>query len=245
MKCIILVAGYATRLYPLTKNYPKPLIDINGKKILEWLIDDLEKDKNIDEYILISNHKFIDIFNKWKETRKENITIIDDGSITNETRLGAVIDLKLAIDKLNIDDDILVMAGDNVLDFSLDKFINYYKKKNTSVVMRNYIDEIEKLRKTGVLELDGDLVIDMEEKPDNPKSHYGCPPFYIYKKEDLKLIDKAINNKCATDAPGSLVSFMCKETKINAFLMPGSRYDIGSIESLENVRKIYKGIEVK
>ena len=243
MKCIILAAGYATRLYPITENYPKPLLEVKNKKILDYLIEDIDSSNLIDEYIVISNHKFVEIFNNWAKNSKFNITILDDGTESNDTRLGAVKDIKFAIDSLNIDDDCLVIAGDNLLDFSLIEFINYAKNKNSSCVMRYELKDIEKLRKTGVLEIDNnDKVISMEEKPDNPKGKYACPPFYYYKKEDIKLIDQALKEGCGFDAPGSLISWLCKKVDIHAFLMPGHRYDIGTVESYENIKKIYKGV---
>ena len=119
MKCILLCAGYATRMYPLTENFPKPLLPIKGKSLIDYLIDDLSDNGLIDGFIVVSNHKFISHFNSWKQTRKENILVLDDGSTANENRLGAVKDIQFAIEKANIDDDILVLAGDNLLEFSL------------------------------------------------------------------------------------------------------------------------------
>ena len=121
MKCLVLAAGYATRLYPLTENFPKPLLKVGDKTILDHLLDDIDKTKKINEYIIVSNHKFINHFNDWKNNKKLNspITIIDDGTTSNETRLGAVADISLAINKLKIDEELMVIAGDNILDFSL------------------------------------------------------------------------------------------------------------------------------
>ena len=126
MKCLFLAAGYATRLYPLTENFPKPLLEVAGKPILDWLIDDMAQTGLVDEYIVISNHKFAQIFRDWA-ARHTSVTIrvVDDGTMTNETRLGAVRDIQFAIEQLHLDDDLLVMAGDNLLDFSLSGFINY------------------------------------------------------------------------------------------------------------------------
>ena len=123
MKCLILAAGYATRLYPLTENFPKPLLDVNGKTILDWLVDDIDTLGVIDEYVVISNHKFANHFDTWAKTKSQRVTVIDDGTSSNETRLGAVCDVQFAIDELKLDDDMLVIAGDNVLDFSLTTFI--------------------------------------------------------------------------------------------------------------------------
>ena len=133
MKCFILAAGYATRLYPLTENFPKPLLKVQGKTILDWLVDDIENCHIINEYVIISNHKFVNHFEEWAKEKCKiiptKITIIDDGTTSNENRLGAVADISYAINKLDVEEDLMVIAGDNVLDFSLEKFINYFKSK--------------------------------------------------------------------------------------------------------------------
>lgn len=243
MKCLILAAGYATRLYPLTKNFPKPLLEVGGKTILDWLIDDIDSVKKVDEYVVISNHKFAEHFTKWAQTREEKVTVVDDNTSTNETRLGAVCDVQFALDELKIDDDILIIAGDNLLDFSLTKFILYAEGKGASCVMRYFEGDKKKLSKSGVLELDeSDRVLSMQEKPAEPKSNFCCPPFYFYKKEDAKKIAEAIKDGCATDAPGSFVSWLCTKTDVYAMNMPGKRFDIGNLESYENVKREYKGI---
>lgn len=243
MKCLILAAGYATRLYPLTENFPKPLLTVGDKTILDWLIEDIDSLGIVDEYVVISNHKFAHHFDTWASESKYNITVVDDGTSTNETRLGAVKDIQFAIDKLSIDDDMLVIAGDNLLDFSLTKFMEYAKSKNASCVMRYYEADSKKLTKSGVASVDdADLIIDMEEKPANPKSNWCCPPFYYYTQEDAKLIEKGINSGCGVDAPGSYIAWLCKQTKVYAMEMPGKRYDIGNLESYEKVQKEYKGI---
>ena len=245
MVCLIIAAGYATRLYPLTENFPKPLLEVGEKTILDHLVDDIASGNNVSEFVVISNHKFTHHFEKWASEKTQKITVVDDGTETNETRLGAVVDIKFAIDKLNINDDVIIIAGDNVLDFSLNKFIDYSLLKNTSCVMRYFEKDIKKLTKCGVLELEDDLVVNMEEKPSEPKSNWCCPPFYFYKKEDVSDIEGAIKDGCGTDAPGSYVAWLCKKTKVNAMEMPGSRYDIGNLESYEKVKKEYKGITVK
>lgn len=245
MKCIILAAGYATRLYPLTENFPKPLLNVGKKNILDWLIDDVDTCGKIDEYVIISNHKFVSHFEDWAKTKSMKITVVDDGTSTNETRLGAVVDIKFAIDKCKIDDDCLVLAGDNVLDFSLCRFVEYGIQKNASCCMRHFEPSIEKLKKTGVLSIDDtDRVIEMAEKPAEPKSNWACPPFYFYKACDIARIEEALNNGCGKDAPGSLIAWLCKETNVYAFEMPGKRYDIGDIKSYEVVKAEYKGIEL-
>lgn len=241
MKCVILAAGYATRLYPLTENFPKPLLAVGEKNILEWLIDDIGD--AVDEYIVISNHKFAEHFVKWAATRPEKITVLDDGTESNETRLGAVRDVQFAVEKLGLDDDLLVIAGDNVLDFSLRGYISYYQEKQTTCIMRYYEPSEEKLHKTGVAEVDeNDLILGMEEKPANPKSHWCTPPFYIYKRSDVPMVKKGIESGCGVDAPGSFIAWLSGQVPVHAYEMPGKRYDIGNLASYEEVQKTYKGI---
>ena len=243
MKCLILAAGYATRLYPLTENFPKPLLEVGGKTILDWLIDDIDSLGAIDEYVVISNHKFADIFSNWAKEKKQKVTVVNDGTSTNDTRLGAVCDIKYAVDECNIDDDCLIIAGDNLLDFSLTDFVKYAVGKGASAVMRYYEPTTAKLQKSGVLTLDEtDRVFEMQEKPAVPNSNWCCPPFYFYVNEDIKKIGQAISDGCGTDAPGSLVAWMCKQNAVYAMEMPGKRYDIGDVKSYEAVCEIYRGI---
>ena len=241
MTSIILAAGYATRMYPLTLNYPKPLLEVGGKKIIDWLIEDLEK-AGVERTVVVSNHKFISQFQAWAEGR-ENIIVLDDGSEDNDHRLGAVKDIEFAIEKANIDDDIVVLAGDNVLNFSLSSFIEYGRKRKTSCIMRHEEKDENKLRKTGVIEINEDeLVLNMEEKPKEPKSNWAVPPFYYYTKEDKDLIKEGIASGCGTDAPGSFVSWLVKTRPVHAYRMIGERFDVGSIEGYEKIKKEYKGI---
>jgi len=243
MKCLILAAGYATRLYPLTENFPKPLLKVGEKTILDWLVDDIDTLGLVDEYIVISNHKYAVHFEDWAKTKSLRVTVVDDGTSTNETRLGAVKDIQFAIEKLSLDDEMLVIAGDNVLDFSLTKFIAYAKEKQTTCVMRYYEHDEAKLRKTGVAEVDeNDRVISLEEKPAAPKSSWATPPFYFYTRQDAKLVKAGIEAGCGTDAPGSYIAWLSKQVPVHSMEMPGSRYDIGNLESYRKVQETYRGI---
>ena len=244
MKCVILAAGYATRLYPLTENFPKPLLEVAGKPILDWLIDDMASTGMVEEYIVISNHKFAHIFEEWAAKKSDaTIRVIDDGTTSNETRLGAVKDIQFAIEQLQLDDDLLVMAGDNLLDFSLGEFMRYGKEKNATCVMRYYEASEARLHKTGVREIEAnDGLLSFEEKPAQPKSHWCVPAFYYYTREDSRLIKKGIESGCGTDAPGSFIAWLCGQTKVYAWEMPGRRYDIGNLESYEEVKQNYKGV---
>lgn len=243
MKCLILAAGYATRLYPLTENFPKPLLEVGGKTILDWLVDDLDTMGKIDEYVVISNHKFAHHFESWAAQKPQPITVLDDGTDSNENRLGAVGDVQFAVDKLGLKDDLLVLAGDNVLSFSLTRFVRYAIEKKASCVLRYFEPETKKLSRSGVLELgEGDRVVSMEEKPASPKSNWCCPPFYVYEKGDAARVAEAIADGCNLDAPGSFISWLCRKSPVYAMEMPGRRYDIGNLESYTQVCQTYRGI---
>ena len=246
MKCLILAAGYATRLYPLTENFPKPLLEVKGKTILDWLVDDIDTLGAVDEYVVISNHKYAHHFEAWAKTKKQKITIVDDGTVSNETRLGAVKDIQHAIDTLGLCDEMLVIAGDNVLDFSLTELIRYAKEKQTSCIMRYYENGVKRLLKSGVVTIDeNDKVICMTEKSPSPATHWCCPPFYYYTKEDAGLVGRGIESGCGTDAPGSYIAWLCEQTMVHAMEMKGKRYDIGDLASYEKVKAEYTGIKVQ
>ena len=244
MKCLILAAGYATRLYPLTENFPKPLLKVRDKTILDWLLEDISGAGTVDQYALITNHKFSKHFQAWASEHPLPISILDDGTETNETRLGAVRDIQFAIDTLGLNEDMLVIAGDNLLNFSLQRFIRYAQEKKTTCIMRYWEPDVNKLHKTGVAEVDvSDQVTGMEEKPANPKSNWCIPPFYIYKAADVPLVKKGIEAHCGVDAPGSFIAWLCTQTTVHAYEMPGRRFDIGNLESYNLVQETYKGIE--
>ena len=246
MKNIVIAAGYATRLYPLTENFPKPLLKIGERSILDRILDDVDGIEDIDEHIIVTNHKFAEIFNNWVSERKQKpgtkpIRIIDDGTTDNENRLGAVKDLLLAIDEFDINDDIMVLAADNVLDFSFQGFVDFFKQKNTSVIMCHHEPELYKLQRTGVIAVDDDMkVLEMQEKPEHPVSNWAVPPFYIYKKNDLPVIRDCLNHGCGFDAPGNLAHYLVNATTIHAWIMPGSRYDIGSLDSYKEAQILFQ-----
>lgn len=236
MKNIVIAAGYATRLGELTKNFPKPLLKIGESTILGRMLDDIDGIQEIDEHIIITNHKFAPIFEDWKAAQNytKPVTIVDDGTETNETRLGAVCDLLYAMEKLQIDDDMLVVAADNLLFFSFQEFVDFAEEKGTSCIMCHEQPELAKLQRTGVVELDAEMKVQgMEEKPQVPKSHWAVPPFYIYKKRDLDLVRHSVENGCGKDAPGNLAHYMVEHTVMHAWKMSAGRFDIGSLDTYE------------
>ena len=243
MNLVILAAGYATRLYPLTEHFPKPLLEVRGKTILDWLLDDLAAVVGFEEILLVSNHRYAGQFEAWSRTRRESIAVLDDGSTENENRLGAVRDLALALERCGTEKPALVMAGDNLLDFSLARLLRYAREKGTSCVLRYREPSLEKLRKCGVLTVDGeDRIAGMVEKSPDPPSPWVCPPFYVYTPRALALVQRALAEGCGADAPGSLLSWLCGRVPVHAMEMPGRRYDIGDLKSYEQVKKEYRGI---
>ena len=279
MKNIILAAGYATRLGELTKNYPKPLLKIGNSTILGRMLNDIDKINDITEHVIVTNHKFAPIFAQWAKDQGQRelvkgettsdlrlqtsdrrwvkpITIVDDGTETNETRLGAVRDLIYAInggvipgdEKFSIvnsqlsiiNDDLLVVAADNLLFFSFQEFVDFAKAKGTSCIMCHEQPSIEKLQRTGVVELDANnKVLGMEEKPQQPKSHWAVPPFYIYLKKDLNLVRHSVDNGCGKDAPGNLAHYMVEHTTMHAWPMSSGRFDIGSLDTYYEAQRLY------
>ncbi len=197
MKNIVIAAGYATRLGELTRNFPKPLLKIGDSTILGRMLDDIDTIPEIDEHIIITNHKFAHIFEEWATglNYSKKVTIVDDGTETNDTRLGAVCDLLFAMDKLNINDDMLVVAADNLLFFSFADFVEFAKEKDSSCIMCHEQKELAKLQRTGVVVLDeNNKVLNMEEKPQEPKSTWAVPPFYVYLKKDFDLVRNSVAN---------------------------------------------------
>ena len=243
MKNIVIAAGYATRLYPLTENFPKPLLEIGSSSILGRMMEDIDRIEEIDEHIIVSNHKFARHFEEWadKQDTRCPVTIIDDGTETNETRLGAVRDLLLAIDRCNVDDDMMVVAADNILDFSFQGFVDFFKEKGTSVIMCHHEPELKKLQRTGVIKVDENMkVLLMQEKPENPVSNWAVPPFYIYSRNDIPLIKDCMNHGCGFDAPGNLAHYLAEVTTLHAWQMPGKRFDIGTLDTYYEAKEIFK-----
>ena len=242
MKNIVIAAGYATRLGELTKNFPKPLLQIGNSTILGRMLDDIDTIPEIDEHIIITNGRFANIFEFWaqKQHYTKPIRVVDDGTVTNETRLGAVCDLLFAMDKLGLDDDLLVVAADNILFFSFQEFVDFAYSKQTSCIMCHEQPSIEKLQRTGVIVVDENWrVLNMEEKPQVPKSTWAVPPFYIYLKKDLELVRHSVENGCGKDAPGNLAHYMVEHTTMHAWPMSAGRFDIGSLDTYEEAKKLF------
>ena len=231
MKTIVIAAGYATRLGELTRNFPKPLLKIGANTILGRLLDDIDTIPDINEHIVITNHRFAALFEEWAKAQRytKPVTIIDDGTDCNENRLGAVGDLLYTMNRMQLNEDLLVVAADNLLFFTFREFVQFAKEKETSCIMYHEQPSIEKLQRTGVVVLDeNNKVLEMEEKPQQPKTHHAVPPFYLYMTKDFDLIRHALENGCGNDAPGNLAHYLAEHTTLHAWPMNGGRFDKGS-----------------
>lgn len=242
MKAIILAAGYATRLYPLTLNQPKALLPIAKKPIINYITEQIETIDSVDEIIVISNDKFYPHFCNWQKESKctLKITVLNDNTTDDENKLGAVGDMSFAIDKLGIDDEILVMAGDNIFTFDLVDFYNKYKEKNADMILVKKLDDVEELRRMANVEMDADgKVYGMVEKPQNPKTNIAAFAMYIYKKDTVPMIKQYLDEGNNPDAPGFFPSWLYKQKDVYAYAFEGECYDIGTPKSYKEVNEIF------
>ena len=240
MDVIVLAAGYATRMYPLTEHFPKPLLPVSGRPILDWLLADAARLPGMDRVIVVSNHRFIDAFSNWADGLRLPLPVVllDDGSESNQTRRGAVRDILFAREETGATDDALVMAGDNVLEFSLSVLVEFYREKRASCVLCYEEPDMARRRRAGVLVCDeNDRVISFEEKPEQPKGVLLSPPFYCFTAADLDRIPAALACGCPFDAPGNYAAYVSRESLLYACRMPGKRHDIGSLEGYRAIQR--------
>lgn len=243
MKGLVLAAGYATRLYPLTENTPKPLLEVAGKTILDYIVEKLDKVETIDEIIIVTNQKFTAHFEEWVKNAQysKKFTVINDGTTTNDNRLGAIGDIQFVIEQLNLEDDLMVLAGDNLFDFELTDFARYFETVGTDIITA-YAEENEaQVKRAGVVELDEQSkVLSFEEKPENPKSNFAVPAFYLYKQETLPEFKNYLDEGNNPDAPGHFIPYLINKKIVHAYQFEGRRYDIGTVESYEAVQEIFE-----
>ena len=242
MKAIVLAAGYATRLYPLTKNQPKPLLKIAGNNILDYIVEKMERVEAIGEIIIVTNDKFTDHFEQWKKSASytKQVTVVNDGTTTNDNRLGAIGDIQYVIETQQVTDDLMVLAGDNLFDFELSDFVTYFYKKENDCITAYKEENEEQLKRAGVVDLtDTGEVISFEEKPSQPKSNYCVPAFYLYKKESLPLFKEYLKEGNNPDAPGHFIPYLITRRKVHAYLFEGKRYDVGTVDSYNEVNQLF------
>ncbi len=244
MKVIVLCAGYATRLYPLTLNTPKALLKVGNTSILDLLMNELQTLPNVNEVNIVTNSKFYSNFEDWNNKNNYNLTIkvIDDGTKTNETRLGAIGDIQFCIEKQNIDDDVMVLVSDNYFTFKLSDFYNYYKQKDSDVVLAAKFDDLEYLSKHfGVAVVgDDDLMLDMVEKPGRIISDTGLYGLYILKKNSVRRIRDYLDEGNSHDALGNFISWLHKKSPVYCYKFKGECYDIGTREMYDTLNERFK-----
>lgn len=243
MRVIILAGGYATRLYPITLNIPKSLLPISDKPIIDYIVSEINEIDDISSIYVVSNNKFYKDFIKWKETitSKKPIIILNDGTNSEEDKKGAIGDIQFAIEDMNICDDLMVIAGDNFFTYKLKDYFSFYKKFNRDSVIVKEFNDLEKIKSFAVAKIDkNNILIDLEEKPENPKSNIAVYATYIYKKETLPLFKQYLDEGNNPDAPGYFVAWLYKKKAVMAYTMQGDCYDIGTKYSYDLVQSIYK-----
>lgn len=244
MDAIILAAGYAIRLHPLTLNTPKPLLNVAGKPIIEHIIRKLEKVSAINKIYVVTNSKFENHFKEWLRSFNANnpIEIVNDGTVSNDTRLGALGDIHYAIVSKNIENDFIVVAGDNLFELSLDEVAAFFKKKQSNVIVLHDVRDTELARHYGVVEVDSrNVVVNFEEKPLSPKSTLASTGIYLFPKRTIELIKKYIDQGNSPDKTGNFIEWLHKRDIVHSYITDKKWFDIGSFEQLDKANKYYRG----
>ena len=245
MKVLILAAGYATRLYPLTLTQPKPLLHVAGKPMIEYVLDNLAPIGDLTRIYVVTNAKFAQSFQKWADgyraTKSQlDFTIVDDHSTDDSNKLGAIGDLHFVLTQENVDDDLIVVAGDNLFSQKLEQFGKFCREKNAPVLGVYDVGSTEQVKKYSGINIDGQgKIVNFEEKPKNPTSTLTGIALYYYPKHTLPLIKQYIAEGNNPDQPGHLVQWMYQRTPFYTWIVPGLWYDIGSKETLEEANRIY------
>ena len=246
MIAVILCAGFGTRMYPLTKNFPKPLLPVAGRPVLDYFMDQVLPLPGLEAVHIVSNRKFINHYHEWREARirtghPENVLIElhDDGVTTNEDRLGAAVDLQLVLKRISQPSRILVSAGDNIYRFPIKPLWDEFVCSNRHYVIALPETDPAKLMRTGVLELGkNDEVLRQWEKPEDPPSTWSCPPLYFLQASAWQVLYGFVEKGDNLDAPGHFLDYLCQTESVSAFKLDASRLDIGSVESYREANKI-------
>ena len=242
MTAIILAAGYATRLYPLTIDKPKALLKIGKKTILDYLLAEIDACGIIDNCYIITNAKFFNVLSAWAEDIKNNyknikINVLNDGTSSNETRLGAIGDVAYVIKQTGIDDDCLIAASDNLCNFSLSGFFETFKETGINTVVACRLYDINELRRFAVLKTDEHgIITDLKEKPENPEGNLAACAIYAYKKETVRLINTYLKEGGNQDAPGYFLQWIYSKKPVKVW-EGGKCVDIGTVATYEQAVK--------
>ncbi len=244
MNAILLAAGYGTRLYPLTRHKAKPLLPVGGRPIIDYLAERLDQDPEVERLILVSNARFFEDFRDWASSRDFHtpLLILNDGSTCNEDRLGAVADIGFALQQGGAGQGpVYVLATDNLPRFDLTGIIDAWRRRGTSAVFACPEENHDRLRRSGVAQLDEDgRLVSFEEKPDEPKGHYRVPPFYIYTAEAVASLPDYLAAGNNPDAPGYLLAWWVSRATVYGLPRPEGTWDIGTLESYRAVRREFE-----
>ncbi len=245
MKVLILAAGYATRLYPLTLTQPKPLLQVAGKPMVDYVLENLAPIPGIDRVYIVTNAKFADTFQAWADQHratepKLEFTIVNDGSTDDSNKLGAIGDLNLVLERENLDDDLIVVAGDNLFNQSLAGFGTFCKSREEVVLGVYDVGSLDQAKKYGVVDVDSTgRIVSFVEKPSNPASTQIGIALYYYPKKTLPLIRQYVAEGNNPDQPGRLIQWLYPRQPVFTWAVPGIWYDIGSKETLEEANRIF------
>ena len=239
MMAVVLCAGFATRMHPLTENFPKPLLPVADRPVIDYLMDQLLELPGLKTIYLVSNGRFYGHFDQWRRHWNDNhgtdglpVVLLNDGAMDNDHRLGACADFRFVLKTVQASGSMLVTAGDNIYGFSIKPLWEQFLENHRHHVLALPETDREKLKKTGVLELAADdRVTRVYEKPAHPSSVWSCPPLYFFKETVSKALDTYLERNAAGDALGHFIDFLCRKDIVYAFRLNASRLDIGSIET--------------
>jgi glucose-1-phosphate thymidylyltransferase len=230
VKALILAAGYATRLRPLTDTIPKQLLPVGGRPMVDWILDNI-REAGIDDVQLVTNARFAADFERWAADK--GVRVHDDGTRSNETRLGAIGDIRFVQMHADIDDDLLVIAGDNLFDFALADYIEWHGGRDASAVAVYDVGSLELAQKYGVIEVDEhDRIVSFVEKPEHPVSTLAATATYLYSREHARLVDTYLDGGNPPDQPGNFIAWLQERAPVYAYTLVGGWYDIGDPEQL-------------
>jgi glucose-1-phosphate thymidylyltransferase len=240
VKAVVLAAGYATRLYPLTLDRPNALRPVGGKPMIEHLLDRLERVSGLDEIHVVTNSKFAGAVREWAAGYGRDVQILDDGTSDDETKLGAIGDLELVIRERSLEDELLVLAGDNLFSESLAPFVDFGRAKRGPALGVYDVGDLEAIRRYNAIELDeDDRVVFFEEKPRRPTSTLTGIALYFYPRSCLRFIGEYLAEGNNPDQPGRLVQWLYPRTPVYAWRVPGRWYDVGSHETLAEADRAF------
>ncbi len=250
MKAVVLAAGYATRLRPLTDTWAKELLPVGGRPILDWIVDAIEQVDEIDEVHVVTNARKAPAFDAWSEGRPGAATVHDDGTLSNDDRLGAIGDLRFVVAEAGIDDDLLVIAGDNLFDFSLQTFVDAWRSHGVaSAVAVRDVGSRELAARYGIVELAEDgRVIDFVEKPEDPPSTLAATATYLYHRAHVPLVERYLAEGNAPDQPGRLVAWLQAREPVYAWEFDEDWYDVGDHAQLleaDNRLRLARGLPAR